>query len=190
VFTLFGLECLKEDNKYELRETAISYFSDLTVLMKEEIAPVFDQVMTEILKTCMQEDKFEETYENKKKEGDFSLDTDSDEPELMGVDVDVNTLDEKAAAVNALGIIGCHAPNLCQKRFKEICDALENNQFYFHENIKYHVSLAYLQITIGLVRMHGLINTDEKFDWVRGGPSPLPDNVQEFLGTIVLPYYF
>ena len=53
VFTAFGLECLKEDNKFELRETSISYFSDLTVLIKEEIAPVFDQVMTEILKTCM-----------------------------------------------------------------------------------------------------------------------------------------
>jgi HEAT repeat protein len=53
VFTAFGLECLKEDNKFELKETSISYFSDLTVLIKEEIAPVFDQVMTEILKTCM-----------------------------------------------------------------------------------------------------------------------------------------
>ena len=42
VFTAFGLECLKEDNKYELRETSISYFSDLTVLLKEEISPVFN----------------------------------------------------------------------------------------------------------------------------------------------------
>ena len=68
VFTAFGLECLKEDNKFELRETSISYFSDLTVLLKEGIAPVFNQVMTEVLKTCMKEDNFNETYE-KKKEG-------------------------------------------------------------------------------------------------------------------------
>jgi hypothetical protein len=40
------------------------------------------------------------------------------------------------------------------------------------------------------MRPHGLINTDEKYDWVKGGPSPLPDNVNEFLGTVVLPYYF
>jgi hypothetical protein len=45
----------------------------------------------------------------------------------MGIDVDVNTLDEKASAVNALGIMGCHAPVLCQTRFKEICEALEQN---------------------------------------------------------------
>ena len=63
VFTAFGLECLKEDNKFELRETAISYFSDLTVLMKEEIAPVFDQVMTEVLKTCLKEDEYKQEFE-------------------------------------------------------------------------------------------------------------------------------
>ena len=40
------------------------------------------------------------------------------------------------------------------------------------------------------MRPHGLINSDEKYDWVKGQPSPLPDTVIEFLGTIVLPYYF
>ena len=52
VFTQFGLECLKSDNKFELRETGITYFSDLSVLIKEDMAPVFDQVMVEIIKTC------------------------------------------------------------------------------------------------------------------------------------------
>jgi hypothetical protein len=125
IFTAFGLECLKVDNKFELRETSISYFSDLTVLLKEEIAPVFNQVMNEVLKTCMKEDNHNETYEKPKEGQGFSLDSDSEEPELMGIDVDVNTLDEKASAINALGIMGCHAPVLCQSRFKEILDALE-----------------------------------------------------------------
>jgi hypothetical protein len=82
--------------------------------------------MNEVLKTCMKEDDYKQTYEEKKEKG-FSLDSDSEEPELLGIDVDVNTLDEKASAVNALGIIGCHAPVLCQSRFKEICEALEQN---------------------------------------------------------------
>jgi hypothetical protein len=112
VFTQFGLECLKSDNKYELRETAISYFSDLSLLLKEEIAPVFETVMNEIIKTCMQEDQMKETYDTKEKDkaGGFSLDSDSDQGELIGMDVDVATLDEKASAVNALGIISCHSP--------------------------------------------------------------------------------
>jgi hypothetical protein len=57
VFTAFGLECLKQDgNKLELKETAISYFSDLSILIKEEIAPIFDTVLNEIIKTMMAED--------------------------------------------------------------------------------------------------------------------------------------
>ena len=129
VFTQFGLECLKSDNKYELRETAISYFSDLSVLLKEDFAPVFETVITEIIATCVKEDEMKESYE-KKNEGaggqGFSLDSDSaGEGELIGLDIDVATLDEKASAVNALGIIACHSPKLCQTRFKEILDALE-----------------------------------------------------------------
>ena len=59
VFTQFGLQCLSTDgaNKFQLRDTAISYFSDLSILLGEEMAPVFDQVMTEILKTCNADDE-------------------------------------------------------------------------------------------------------------------------------------
>lgn len=43
VFTQFALECLKCDNKkLELRETGIGYFSDLSVLIKEDMAPIFN----------------------------------------------------------------------------------------------------------------------------------------------------
>ena len=62
--------------------------------------------MTEIIKTCMQEDQMKETYEEKEKGQGFSLDSDSEQGELIGMDIDVATLDEKASAVNALGIIG------------------------------------------------------------------------------------
>ena len=58
VFTKFGLGCFSKDNKCELRETAMTYFSDLSVLLKEDIAPVFDQVLTEILRTMNAEDEY------------------------------------------------------------------------------------------------------------------------------------
>lgn len=37
IFTKFGLACLTQDaeRKLELRETAITYFSDLSILIKE-----------------------------------------------------------------------------------------------------------------------------------------------------------
>ena len=45
----------------------MSYFSDLSVLLKEDIAPVFDQVMAAILETMNQEDQYEKV--EKKAEG-------------------------------------------------------------------------------------------------------------------------
>jgi hypothetical protein len=75
---------------------------------------------------------------------------------------------------------------------KEILEALEKLQFYFHENVKYHVSLAYLQITIGLMKIAGAMNAEDNFDWVKGpaSGSMLPPPVLEFISQIVLPYYF
>ena len=42
------------------------------------------------------------------------------------MDVDLNHLDEKAAAVNSLGILCMYCPSLCQSKSKEILDTLEN----------------------------------------------------------------
>jgi hypothetical protein len=131
--------------------------------------------MAEIIKTCQKDDEFQE--KRKEKEPGISLDSDSaDDDDLLGVNVDINSLDEKAAAVNALGIIGCNSPKLFQTKFKEVIDTLDKLQFYFHENIKFHVVLAYMQIVIGLMRLNGAMDEDDKFNWKKGKPedSPLP----------------
>jgi len=60
-----------------LRETAITFFSDLSILMKEDMAPIFNQVIDNILKTCHMDDETNEI--RKEKAGGFSLDTDSEE---------------------------------------------------------------------------------------------------------------
>lgn len=133
-FTQFGLQCLSIDgeNKFELRETAITYFSDLSVLLGEEMAPVFEQVMGEILKTCNADDEIKVNEDGDGAEGaksttaagaGFSLDSDSEKEVEIGVDV--NHLDEKASAVNALGIIGQHSPKLCQGKAGDILKTLE-----------------------------------------------------------------
>lgn len=129
-FTQFGLQCLSNDgeNKFELRDTAITYFSDLSILIEEEIAPVFDQVMAEIIKTCNADDEIKIQDDKEGVEGGksttasgagFSLDSDSDKDEVE-VAVDVNHLDEKATAVNAIGVIGQHSPKLCQGKAADI----------------------------------------------------------------------
>ena len=199
-FTQFGLQCLSTEgeNKYELRETAVTYFADLSVFLKDDIAPVFDQVMTEILKTCNAADE----YKDQEKEGTdagkstaasgagFSLDSDSDDAELE-VEIDVNHLDEKSAAVNALGVIGQHCPKLCQGRAQEILTTMSDLHFYFHANIRLGVVYSYLQLAFGLMRLAGALDDDDNFEWTAGAAqaSPLPQPVAEFVSGTVLPYY-
>lgn len=103
LFTKLALEYIKEEGKYELRETAISYFAELSLLLKSELAPIIDVVLTEILKSCQSSAGLVQEVETKN-QNEFSLDSDSeDETKLVGMDVDVNFLDEKSAAVHALG---------------------------------------------------------------------------------------
>lgn len=52
VFTKFGLEFLQQEGKYELKETSISYFAELAKVLRGEMAPIIDQVLTEVLKSC------------------------------------------------------------------------------------------------------------------------------------------
>ena len=192
-FTNFALECLKHDNKFELRETSITYFSDLSVLIKEDMAPVFETVITEILKTCEKDEEFKETLNEKKEGQGISLDSDSEQGDgMMGINVDVNSLDEKSAAINALGIIAMNSPKLFQTKMKQVIETLEKLHFYFHENIKFHVVLAYEQIAIGLMKLNGVMDADDKFNWTKGAPdaSPLPAQVVELLNTIVFPYFW
>lgn len=200
-FTQFGMQCLSSEgaNKYELRETSITYFADLAVFLKDDIAPVFDTVMSEILKTCQASDE----YKDPEKEGTdagkstaasggagFSLDSDSDPQELELV-VDLNHLDEKSAAVNAIGVIGQDCPKLCQGRMSEILTTLSDMHFYHHPNIRLGVIYSYLQMTFGLMSLAGVIDKDDTFAWTKGAPenSPLPPPVTQFLSETVLPYY-
>lgn len=151
VFTKYALEFLAMD-KYELRETAISYFAELVRILKGEMAPIINQVLDEILKSCKSEAGFQEEHEKKAKDA-FSLDSDSeDEAELVGMNVDINFIDEKSAAVHALGNLGLFCSGLLLPRLKEIVDVLADIGDYFHENIRYHVCMTYLQIGVGLVR--------------------------------------
>jgi len=57
VFTKYALEFLVMD-KFELRETAISYFAELVRILKSEMQPIIDTVLSEILKSCKSEAGF------------------------------------------------------------------------------------------------------------------------------------
>lgn len=142
-FTQFGAVQLEGGAKYELKETAITYFADLSVFMGDtDFAPYFEKVLSEILKTCGEENDLQEP-ENQPKKAGFSLDSDSEEDGGHQF-VDLANLDEKSSAINALGVMGMHVPKLMGTKLKEIMEALEGLQQHFHENVKYHVCLTYM----------------------------------------------
>lgn len=192
VFTNFALSCLNEkDNKLELRETAFNFFSDLSYLIKEGIQPIFEQILTEILKSCKEDAEMIEVKNQKETSNKFSLDSDSEE-EIAGMDVDVGQLDEKTAAVAALGFISKNAPNCAKTKMPVILETLEGLQFHFHENVKFHVCLSYTQIALGMMKQEGMMNDEDKFEWKKGAPanSPLPEVVVLFINHTMMPYYF
>lgn len=126
------------------------------------MAPIYDQVMTEMLKTCVAEDEFKAAEKDEQKQG-FSLDSDSEGAGDQIAEVDVNHLDEKAAAVNAIGIICQHSPKISQSKAKEITETLAGLEDYFHKNIKLHVIYAYYQMAFGLMHLNGVLDADDKF---------------------------
>jgi hypothetical protein len=153
------------------------------------MAPIINQVLNEILKSCKSEAGFAQEHEKKAKEA-FSLDSDSeDEDEIVGINVDINFIDEKSAAVHALGNIALFCSGLILPRINEIVGVLGEIKLFFHENIRYHVCMTYLQIAVGLTRH---FTGSEDFPWVKGLPVKvaLPPQVTEFLNTVVLPHYF
>ena len=123
-FTKFGGIHLEGTSKFELKETAITYFADLSVFLGDkDFAPYFEKVLSEILKT-MSEDNDLKDAEKTAKAG-FSLDSDSDDGE-GGQYVDLANLDEKVSAINALGVMGMHVPELMSTKLKEVMEGLEN----------------------------------------------------------------
>lgn len=95
--------------------------------------------MTEVLASCKSSEGIKQEVQGREKEA-FSLDSDSeDETELVGMDVDVNFIDEKSSAVHALGNLCLFCPTQVLPRMNEVLDTLSELGFYFHENIRYHV---------------------------------------------------
>ena len=43
--------------------------------------------------------------------------------------------------------------------------------------------MTYAQFVIGIARLNGIVNADDKIDWKKGNPelSPLPEQVCQFL---------
>jgi hypothetical protein len=51
--------------------------------------------------------------------------------------------------------MGMHVPNLMYGQLARVMEGLEGLEQHFHENVKYHVALTYMQIGFGLMKKNG-----------------------------------
>lgn len=155
------------------------------------MAPILTTVLTEIMKSLNSEEGIKPKVEGKKK--DFSLDSDSDSAEdFVGFDIDNSFIDEKAAAIHALGNIALNCSSLVFPHMAQIIASLQEMCFYVHENIRYHVCLTLTQIGFGLQRhFSNQPDSDEPFEWVAGLPAKnqLRPEVLDFLKTYLYPHF-
>ena len=139
-FTKFGLECLEcGEQKYELKSTAIGYFSEICKILKSQLAPIFEVILNATIKAAESEDGMQVV--EAEKDG-FSLDSDSEGGEIAGIDIDPAFLDEKCAAVHAIGNLGLHCSGLMHAHLERVCKVLTDLASYYHENVRYHVCLT------------------------------------------------
>jgi hypothetical protein len=126
-------------NDFEIREACLSFFYNQASAQKEQFAPVFLQIIDFTISLAKSTEGI--TYEKKKKEGgDFSLDTDSeDDEETTGnnnMRVKLTQLDEKAAAIHALGEFAASVPMNFGPYFKPVSSIFEETVDYFYENVR------------------------------------------------------
>lgn len=194
-FTKFGLMAIKEE-KQEIRETSIGYFSSIVKILKTDIGPIVPTILEEVLKSIASQGGIRETTMNQinaeSKKKDFSLDTDSeeDDDEVVGMDIDINFLDEKSAAIHCLGHLCLFAMPCLVDKLPQILNELKELHKYFHENIRYHVCMTYTQIAVGLAKLR-MGDFDRKMDWQKGLPVKLTlhDDVVQFLDQVAFPHY-
>ena len=111
------------------------------------MAPIVNQVLEEVIKSCNSDQGITQVLEKEQQPEmkQFSLDSDSEDSDadVKGIDVDVNFIDEKSAAIHAIGNLFLYCPGALVDSLQGILGALNELSFYFHANIRYHVCMTY-----------------------------------------------
>lgn len=93
-------------------------------------------------------------YVKEKKEGEFSLDTDSEDETKASrvVNVKIGYMDEKAAAIYALGSFAKACPAGFQKYWPRVMSVLEDNYQQFYDNIRVQCVNCYMNLAMAMVK--------------------------------------
>jgi len=138
----------------EIREASLSFFYLLASTMGEDFGNVLDKI-TEFAFNIAKSQKGISYVDN---EDDFSLDTDSEGDDSMDhknaseMKVHMNFLDEKAAAIHAIGEFAQACPLQFKPYFEKAVELLETTYNYFYENIRIQSVICYKNLAQGMVK--------------------------------------
>lgn len=138
----------------EIREASLSFFYMLASAMGQDFAPVLEKIADFAFK--IGESQKGVSYVDNTQE--FSLDTDSEDDEDMEhknageMKVQMNFLDEKAAAIHALGEFAQACPVQFKPFFPRVSLLLESTYNYFYENIRIQAVICMKNVAIAMVK--------------------------------------
>lgn len=126
-----------ESKDPNIREGCFVFFYLLATAIETEFSAIFDKILAEVLKSA----EHDASVPHKKT---FSLDEDS-EPEdgYKMRDIKIPELDEKSAAIHALGALANACPLQFVPHFQQAYKILENNYQHFSENVRIQCINAY-----------------------------------------------
>ena len=137
---------------FEIREAGLCFFYHIASALRQEFASLIDKVTNFAILIANSESGV--SYESSKQGKDFSLDTDSDEENQTGSAAKVNMsfLDEKAAALHALGEFAQACPNAFAGFIERTIDTLEGTIDYFNDNIRTQTVICYKDLAESIVK--------------------------------------
>ncbi|KAM3142401.1 hypothetical protein pb186bvf_005558 [Paramecium bursaria] len=136
---IYNLLIQHQDN--EVREGCLSFFYNMASAQGEKFAPIFQQLIDFTLQLA---ESNEGIINEPGKGGEFSLDSDSEAEDTSGpMRVKVTQMDEKAAAIHALGQFAISVPLSFGPYFKKAFDILDVTIEYFYDNIRIQTIQCY-----------------------------------------------
>ncbi|EAR86075.2 karyopherin, putative (macronuclear) [Tetrahymena thermophila SB210] len=155
--TIYHLLTTVDD--FEMREGCFSFFYNLAHAIGSEFEVMFDKLIEFTLKQAASEEGV--TYNKNGKNGEFSLDSDSEEEdEDLLEDEDHNTavniktafVLEKSAAITAVGQFAVACPMKFIPYYEKALSILETCYNYFDENVRQQVCKCYKDLCVAMVK--------------------------------------
>ena len=128
----------------ELREAAFAYFYLLSRNLQGNFDPYVEKIVAEAIKSC-------ESAEGMEMEGEAES-SDEDEDNDKGLNLKVRTvfLDEKTAAIHALGQVALACPGRLGQYLPKLLEVMETLWDYFHSIVREQTVTTYQQIVEAL----------------------------------------